>query len=652
MSRLKSILFFLWRFKWVWIGVLPFPIFYFCFWKNYFLLGHHNDWQILVQCASLHLVPALTILGSMLLFKLGIDKGLAVVSSMLINSWYLYKIVPLWSVHYFNLLTKRGVDLFSLYKQWSLIMEMNGFWSCFVIDAVQLMLIISAFWCLVRNRALIKFDGTFSSVRPKSTNFGTAKFLDSKGIKRLNEPEGIVVGAISKERDFSDVNKLVTSIQKKGGDELIRIKADHSILIAPSGAGKGVGVIIPTLLSYPGPVFVTDIKGENYAVTRRAREVKGRKVIAFDPFGITDAPRIRINPLDFLHPLNKNVTDSAQTIAEMIRPVDQRDSAVTTHFNSNAISLIKCLMLHVVSTFPIAERNLYSVYRLISMPLGKLLGVLESIGQNESVAFGEAARLANSFLGIEHRERSGIISTATDALRFAGSPFVQEATAESDFELSEMVRAKTDLFICIPPEKLEDQKQLVRILFGIVFVEMLRAQGQVSHHKLLMLIDEMPALGYLKQIDSIRTYGRGFGVSLLAVSQTIQDLKNAYPNTWEAFFSSQLSIFFCAAEASTSKFLSEKLGKKTIEVNSVSQSEGVQKRAIGSNAASIQSGNSTSETGRDILMPNEVELLGDKVVLAFKRGEHPIICQRIDYRERGEFKGLWDGNPLHENRGA
>ena len=133
------------------------------------------------------------------------------------------------------------------------------------------------------------------------------------------------------------------------------------------------------------------------------------------------------------------------------------------------------------------------------------------------------------------------------------------------------------------------------------------------------------------------------------MSQTIQDLKNTYPNTWEAFFSSQLSIFFGAAEPGTSKFISEKLGKKTIEVNSISQSEGVQKRAIGSNGASVQSGSSTSETGRDILMPDEIERLGDKVVLAFKRGEHPIICHRIDYRERKEWKGLWDDNPLHKS---
>ena len=650
MSKLKSVLFFLWRFKWVWVGALPFPIFYFGFWQSHFILGHHNDWQILVQYASLELVPALTILGSMLLFKLGIDKGLAVVSSMLVNSWYLYKITPIWSVHFFKLLTKKGVDLFSLYKQWSLIMDMNGFWTFFVTDAVQLILILSAFWCLVRNRALIKFDVSFSSAKPKSTNFGTARFLDVKGIKRLNDADGIVVGAMPKERDFSQVDKLVTSIQKKGGDELIRIKADHTILIAPSGSGKNVGVIMPTLLSYPGAVFVTDIKGENYAVTKRAREAKGRKVIAFDPFGITDAPKIRINPLQFLDASSKELVDDAQILVELICPANVKDGAAAFHFQSHAASLIKAVILYVVGTFPKPSCNLYSVYKILSKPLGELLELLKEIGEDYLVAGGEAANLANQFLGIEHRERSGILSSAVLAMRFAAAQAIQEATSESDFELSEMVRGNIDLFVCIPPEKLDDQKQLLRLLIGVTFIEIMRAKGNIGKHNLLMLIDEMPALGYLKQIDNIRTYGRGFGVSLLMVAQTTQDLRNTYPHTWEAFFSSQLSIFFGAAEVMTSEFIAKKLGKQTIEVSSVSQSEGVQKQVKGG-GESVQSGNSTSETGRQLLMPDEIERLGDRVVLAFKRGEYPIICHRINYWERKEWKGLCDGNPLHESRG-
>jgi type IV secretion system protein VirD4 len=179
---------------------------------------------------------------------------------------------------------------------------------------------------------------------------------------------------------------------------------------------------------------------------------------------------------------------------------------------------------------------------------------------------------------------------------------------------------------------------------------MMRAKGNIGKHNLLMLVDEMPALGYLKQIDNIRAYGRGFGVSLLMITQTIQDLKNAYPHTWEAFFSNQLSIFFGAAEPMTSEFIAKKLGKQTIEVSSINQSEGIQKRIKGG-GESTQTGNSISETSREILMPDEIERLSDRVVLAFKRGEYPIMCHRINYWERNEWKGLWDKNSLHENRG-
>ena len=69
-----------------------------------------------------------------------------------------------------------------------------------------------------------------------------------------------------------------------------------------------------------------------------------------------------------------------------------------------------------------------------------------------------------------------------------------------------------------------------------------------------------------------------------------------------------------------------------------------------SNSASQQKGSSISETGRELLTPDEIERLGDRVVIAFKRGEYPIICHRIDYRERKEWKNQWDDNPLHKKR--
>lgn len=119
-----------------------------------------------------------------------------------------------------------------------------------------------------------------------------------------------------------------------------------------------------------------------------------------------------------------------------------------------------------------------------------------------------------------------------------------------------------DLFICIPPQKLETQSRLLRLLTGIVFLEMQNAAGNIGQHSLLMVIDGMPALGYMKQIEQILIYGRGYGVRLMAISQTIELIKGVYPKSWETFFSNQLSVFFGCNDPMTCEFVSKMIGKK------------------------------------------------------------------------------------------
>ena len=122
----------------------------------------------------------------------------------------------------------------------------------------------------------------------KSTTHGSAALCPRKRLYQLHKKEGIPVGGIISSPSYDEPQKLIQDIQKKQAKDILRLKVDHSVVIAPSGAGKGIGIVIPTLLDYEGSVLVTDIKGENYAVTAEARRAKGRKVYALDPFRITD----------------------------------------------------------------------------------------------------------------------------------------------------------------------------------------------------------------------------------------------------------------------------------------------------------------------------------------------------------------------------
>jgi type IV secretory pathway TraG/TraD family ATPase VirD4 len=492
-------------------------------------------------------------------------------------------------------------------------------------------------------------------VGPKnSETFGTACLADLKTMKKLNLAEGIPVGAMPTFLDPRNPQKTARAIKKEGGNEIIRLKVDHATIIAPSRTGKGVGIVIPTLLEYPGAVFVTDIKGENYAVTGRAREALNRQVIAFDPFGITNcSEQYRINPLDFLDATQETIVDDSQTLAHLICPTHAQDGTNAGYFQSQGCAVIQCLLLYVVCSPNIKkpDKNLSTVYHLLCSPLPEFLLILEHIGQDTTLGYGTASNLANRIHSTDPRERSGIINSACVEMRFVDTPNIRNSTLVSDINLKDITKGEMDLFVCIPPEKLEEQSRLLRLLTGIVFIEMQRARGRIAKHNLLMLIDEAPALGHMKQIDQLLMYGGGYGITLIAIAQTIELMRGVYPKSWETFLSNQLAIFFGCTDPMTCEFVSKMLGAKTVDVSSNNYGSGTQRKwAEWFGSLSNQSGSSMSETGRPLLMPNEIKKLGDRVILAFLRGEAPMMCQRIDYRERIEWQGSYDQNPLHENR--
>jgi len=512
----------------------------------------------------------------------------------------------------------------------------------------SLVCLIDALLCAIGIYIIVKYGMAHNKLK-RSINYGSSKFLDLNGIKKLNSQEGLPIGAIPKITNFNDVPEIINSIKKHGGDELIKIKTHHTTLIAPSRSGKGTGIIIPILLDYKGSVFVTDIKGENYLVTNRARRKQGRQVYAFDPFNITADVGVTINPLDFLIN-NGSIVTNSQIFSDLMCPVTAKDSAEARHFHEQAGLILQCLCLYVAYDQTINNKTLAKVHDLLCEQNGAI-DLFTRIANNQELGEGVVASLANRILGIHPRELSSILTTAYSCIKFVNVPEIRKATSSSSISLAELTKGDCDLFICIPPKHLPTQQRLLRLITGITFTNIQDKQGNIGKHNILMLLDEMPALGYMKQIEQILSYGAGYGVSLLAVSQTIGFLKNSYPDTWDSFFSNQLSIFFGCNDPITAEFIAKKIGKTTIETSAISESIGTQKRSSTlSGSSSLQSGNSRSETGRDVLMPDEIQRLGNNIVLAFNAGEKPILCSRINYFEREEWANTWDLNPLHENR--
>ncbi len=167
----------------------------------------------------------------------------------------------------------------------------------------------------------------------------------------------------------------------------------HLLTVAPTGAGKGRGVIIPNLLSYSGPTITIDPKGENYQVTARRRREMGQRVIVLDPFHVVTETSDRLNPMDIFD-LDKSILDcDAEMLASML--------SVGHHFaddpfwSDSASAIMAGLIAHIASSFPKAKRNLNSLRGLIyhddmDYTLAKLLDdeeVTNKMARDEIVAY-------------------------------------------------------------------------------------------------------------------------------------------------------------------------------------------------------------------------------------------------------------------------
>jgi len=588
-------------------SIIPIIVIYGFFINTWKILPLQASSQVLINYGLLELVPILTLLIGLFLYWIKWDKGFFVVSSILMNGYGLYKTLPICFAFYLKPIIKVWPNLIKIYQVLLISFKVSMFLAI-VCEAIKLGLVLGAIFYYLH--ALVKNMG--KKTLKRTIHYGSAKFLDKKGIKRLINRDGIVIGAIPKDTNFNNLQKVIQNIKEQRGDELIRIKTSHTTLIAPSRSGKGTGVIVPTLLSYPGPVFVTDIKGENYLITKRARKKQGRKVYAFDPFNITADISVRINPLEFLDPNSKNIVDNAKTFAYLLCPTPSNVSSNTLHFKEKAADIIQCLLLYVVCSedIPAEEKTLSRIYDLLCLEYEELMFLFKDVISSQvELAYGTPARLANSILGTHPEERSGAFSTAKTALSFVDTPYIREATKSSDILLSHITKGDLDLFICIPPKYLEAQIRLLRLLTGIVFMSVQDAGGNIGKHNLLMLLDEMPALGHMKQVIDILTYGAGYGVSLMVISQTIGLLKSVYPE-WDMFFSNELSLFFGCSDQMTAKLVAEKIGKQTIEVSSTNQGTSAQQRSGKMTTdSSTQHSGSSSETGRELLMAEEIQWL-------------------------------------------
>jgi len=303
----------------------------------------------------------------------------------------------------------------------------------------------------------------------------------------------------------------------------------HLLVIAPTGAGKGRGVIIPNLLHYDGPAIVVDVKGEAAAVTARYRREIGHEVVTLDPFGVLSSQTGSLNPLDLLATSPGTVADDAFMLGEMI--VGGSRSIKEPFWDDHAVNLLSGLMVHVATTEEPANRHLGAVWKLLAhddLPY-HLAKELDTVGPDKKMHPFVRDQFAN-FLNHEgEKVRTSVRSTAQQHMRIFASEQVQRVTAETSFALAAVNNgAPLTIYLAIPPTKLLSHAALLRLWLATLLSVICERAVQPPKPTLLV-IDELAQLGPLPLIKQAVTLLRGYGVRCALFLQSMSQLRGLWP---------------------------------------------------------------------------------------------------------------------------
>lgn len=495
-----------------------------------------------------------------------------------------------------------------------------------------------------------------------SARFATKEDLIQNGILKCEE--GVYIGGF---QDQQYVHYL-----KHNGPE-------HVIVAAPTRSGKGVGIVIPTLLGWDQSAIVYDLKGENWALTSgfRSKELK-QTCLKFSPLEHETA---HFNPLSVLRFGTTHEVGDARKLAEML--LDTGAQLNDDYFLKQAITLGAALILHLFYEARLlgyatpTPANLLDIATDADNGLKKVMEAVKIYKHRDPALFAlnPESEIHKPFPGIRdhtlsthptiastmstmllkgEKEFGSIIGSLTDPLQVYADPLVRDAVAYSDFNILDLVKKPISLYLVIPfPDQIR-LKPLVRLFFSMAIYRLTehmdfdKAKTVKNPYKLLFLIDEFPSLGKLEIFETAMAVMGGFGLRALLIIQDFEQLYKAYGQNETVVSNCHVKIVYAPNNQTTANKISEMTGKRTIRHASVSYS--------GSRTSSAQNQMSTSIqlVERELLTADEVtklrkptkvnpgeaneKIVGPGDMLIFIAGEYPIYGVQILFFLDDEFK--------------
>lgn len=426
---------------------------------------------------------------------------------------------------------------------------------------------------------------------------------------------------------------------RTGADFLISGGSDHVMLYAPTRTGKGVGVVIPNLLTWSGSIVVLDIKRENYEATAGFRAAAGQRVLLFDPLAL-DGRTTRFNPLGHIDRKTPTaVLDELQRMSVMLFPGhDHADPFWSEAARTGFIGV----GAYVAET-PELAFSFGEIFRQLTRgdARTRLPDIIKARAQTDAPLSPGCVSVLSDFCGSSENTFASIRQTITSRMGLWLNPTVDAATAASDFDLRDLREGGLSLYLGASPDNMIRVAPLYSLLFQqLVDLNSRRLAGP-QDRPVLVLLDEFARLGRAPVLAHAFSFLAGYGFRLIPVIQSPSQLRALYgPDIADEIMTNcGVEVVFAPKELKVAQELSERLGYSTVISKSRSRPMG-----LGSGRRST----TASDQRRALMLPQELMQLPNKTVIVLKAGVPPVRADKIVFYRDKRFTRRQRPAPLQD----
>ncbi|HFB7491296.1 TPA: type IV secretory system conjugative DNA transfer family protein [Neisseria gonorrhoeae] len=432
--------------------------------------------------------------------------------------------------HQFQYHSQLGYGIGKFYMPWSILIwygKWHGRYEQQFMTAFSIMLMVVAVgmigllvWNIVRK----------NTNKAHESLHGSARWADRKDIE--------AAGLLTKKGEDSDGVYVGGWVDKKGTLHYLRHSGpEHVLTYAPTRSGKGLGLVLPTLLSWPHSTFITDLKGELWALTAGWRKKYAHnKVIRFEPASAQGSAAW--NPLDEIRVGTEYEIGDVQNLATMI--VDPDGKGLNSHWDKTAFALLTGVILHAlykarddggVATLPSVDRMLSDPEK----PVGDLWVEMATYPHADGRPLPVISSAGQDMLDRPEEEAGSVLSTAKSFLALYRDNVVAANVSRSDFKIKDLMNDEdpVSLYIITQPNDKARLRPLVRILINMIIrlsadkMDFENGRPKVHYkHKMLAMLDEFPSLGKLEIMQESLAFIAGYGIKCYLICQDLNQLKS------------------------------------------------------------------------------------------------------------------------------